>query len=358
MGASKGGKARMEDKTSKTMTQPGKPKRMRTITLEEHFETPAFMEGPGRHLRERAEAVDATPQVIAKVTRIIERLCDIGDRRIAEMDAAGIDVQALSLTSPGVEQLDANEAVELARDANDRVADAVQRHPGRFVGLASLPTAIPDKAAQELERMVSKHGFKGAVINGHNRGRYLDNSFFWPILECAEALRVPIYLHPTQPPEAVIEASYVGNYAPQVTTAMSRGAWGWHIETATHVLRLILSGAFDKYMSLQIIIGHMGEALPFMLPRIDYGLPRELTKLNHTVSTYLRENVYYSFGGFNYTQCFLDLLLQVGSDRILFSVDYPYKTMEEAMAFLDQLPVSPVDKERIAHGNAERLLKI
>jgi len=206
--------------------------------------------------------------------------------------------------------------------------------------------------------MVSKHGFKGAVINGHNRGRYLDDSFFWPILECAEAFRVPIYLHPTPPPEAVIEASYAGNYAPQVTAVLARAAWGWHIETATHVLRLILSGAFDKYMGLQIIIGHMGEALPFMLPRIDSSLPRELTKLNHTVSTYLRENVYYSFSGFNYTQCFLDLLLQVGADRIMFSADYPHKTMEWAMAFLDQIPVSPVDKERIAHGNAERLLKI
>ena len=348
----------MEDKTSKTMTQPGEPKRMRTIMLEEHFATPAFIEGPGRYLKERAQADNASPQAITEVTKFIERVSDIGERRIAEMDAAGIDVQALSLLTPGVEQLDANEAVEIAHDVNDRVADAIRRHPGRFVGLASLPTAIPDKAAQELERMVSKHGFKGAVINGHNRGRYLDDSFFWTILECAEALRVPIYLHPTPPPKAVIEASYAGNYALQVTAALARTAWGWHIETATHVLRLILSGAFDKYRNLQIIIGHMGEALPFMLPRIDSSLPRELTKLNYPVGTYLRENVYYSFGGFNYTHCFLDLLLQVGAERILFSADYPYKTMESAMAFLDQLPVSPMDKERIAHGNAECLLKI
>ena len=156
----------------------------------------------------------------------------------------------------------------------------------------------------------------------------------------------------------MIKASYVGNYAPQVTAMLARAAWGWHIETATHVLRLVLSGAFDKYVSLQIIIGHMGEALPFMLPRIDSHLTREVTKLNHPVGTYLRENVYYSFSGFNYTQCFLDLLLQVGADRIVFSADYPYRTMEWAMAFLDQLPVSPADKERIAHGNAERLLKI
>lgn len=348
----------MEDNISKTITQPGKPKRMRTIILEEHFGTPAFMEGPGRYLKERAQAANATPQVKASVAKSIERLCDIGDGRIKEMDAAGIDVQVISLSSPGVEQLDAQQAKELARDSNDSLADAMKRHPGRFVGLASIPTAIPDVAAQELERMVSKHGFKGAVINGHNRGRYLDDSFFWPILECAEALQVPIYLHPTPPPQAVIEASYRGNYSPQVTTALAQAAWGWHIETATHVLRLILSGAFDKFKGLQIMIGHMGEALPFMLPRIDSRLPRQATKLNNTVGTYLRENVYYSFSSFNYTQCFLDLMLQVGVNRILFSADYPHDTMESAMAFLEQLPVSPADKEQIAHSNAERLLRI
>lgn len=353
-----GSKVGMKDKTSKTMTQPGKIKKMRAIMLEEHFGTQAFMEGQGRYLKERGQTTDATPQVIAGVNKFIDRVCDIGEGRIAEMDAAGVDVQALSLITPGVEQLDANEAMEVSRDVNDRVADAMQRYPGRFVGLASLPTAIPDKAAEELERLVSKHSFKGAVINGHNRGRYLDDSFFWSVLECAEVLGVPIYLHPTVPPEAVIKASYIGNYAPKVTAALSRTAWGWHIETATHLLRLILSGAFDKYKGLQIIIGHMGEALPFMLPRIDDSLPRELTKLKYPISTYLRENVYYSFGGFNYTLCFLDLLIQVGADRILLSADYPYKTMEEAIAFLNQLPISLVDKERIAHGNAERLLKI
>jgi predicted TIM-barrel fold metal-dependent hydrolase len=348
----------MEDKTSKTTTQPEEHKRIRAIMLEEHFGTPAFMESSGRYLKERAQTADAAPQVIAEVTKFMERVCDIGEGRIAEMDTAGVDVQALSLITPGTEQLEASEAMKVSRDVNDRVADAIKRYPGRFIGLASLPTAVPDKAAQELERVVSKHGFKGVVINGHNRGRYLDDSFFWPILECAEALQVPIYLHPTPPPEAVIMASYTGNFAPQITTMLTRAAWGWHIETAIHMLRLILSGAFDRYRSLQIIIGHLGEAIPFMLPRIDSTLPRELTKLNHSVGTYLRENVYYSFGGFNYTHCFLDLLLQVGIDRIVLSADYPYKTMEEAMAFLDQLPISPMDKERIAHGNAERLLKI
>jgi hypothetical protein len=257
-----------ESKVSRTTT--------RTITLEEHFATPAFLEGPGRRIKERAQA-----------TQLLEKLCDLGDGRISEMDAAGIDVQVLSLTSPGVDQLDVTEAVALARDTNDLLADAVRRHPSRFAGFATLPAAAPGTAADELERMVSEHGFKGAAINGHNRGRYLDDEFFWPILERAEALQVPLHIHPTPPPQAVIEASYVGNYAPEVTERLASAAWGWHIETATHILRLILSGAFDRYPRLQLVVGHLGEALPFMLPRLNRNLPVELTKLHRPMGAYL-----------------------------------------------------------------------
>jgi predicted TIM-barrel fold metal-dependent hydrolase len=331
---------------------------MRTITLEEHYATPAFMEGPGRQLKDQAQAARAHPQVAAGIAQLIDRLCDLDDRRIADMDAAGIDVQVLSLTSPGVEQLDATEAVTLARAANDHLAEAVRRHPGRFAGFAALPTAAPDTAAGELERTIRAYGFKGALINGHSRGRYLDDPFFWPILERAEALQVPLYLHPTPPPQPVIAASYVGNYAPEVTAGLSTAAWGWHIETAIHVLRLILSGAFDRYPSLQLVIGHLGETLPFMLPRLDLALPTQVTKLDRPIGAYLRENLHYTFSGFNYTPTFLDLLLQVGVDRIMFSADYPYASMVQARTFLDQLPVSPADKERIAYGNAERLLRL
>jgi uncharacterized protein len=331
---------------------------MRTITLEEHYATPAFMEDPGRQLRDQAQAARAHPQIAAGIAQLIDQLCDLDQRRIADMDAASIDVQVLSLTSPGVEQLDAAEAVTLARDVNDRLADAVRSHPSRFAGFAALPTMAPDSAAAELERMVRDHGFKGALINGHIRGRYLDDAFFWPILECAEALQVPLYLHPTPPPQPVIEASYVGNFAPGVTVGLATAAWGWHIDTGNHVLRLILSGAFDRYPRLQLIIGHLGEGLPFMLPRIELALPTEMTKLERPIGAYLRENLYYTFGGFNYLPTFLDLLLQVGVDRIMFSADYPYASMARARAFLDQLPVSPADKARISHGNAERLLQL
>jgi hypothetical protein len=220
-------------------------------------------------------------------------------------------------------------------------------------GFATLPTAAPDAAANELERTVRDYGFKGAVINGHIRGRYLDDKFFWPIFERAEALKVPIYLHPTKPPEAVIEASY-GGFTPILSDMFAGPGWGWHIETAIHVIRIILGGVFDRYPGLQLVVGHMGETLPFMLQRLDV-MPIQITKLQRPISSYLRQNIHYTFSGFNFTATFLDLLLQVGIDRIMFSADYPYASMTQARAFLDQLPVSEADRERIAHRNAERL---
>jgi uncharacterized protein len=321
---------------------------MRTITLEEHYATPGFLQGPGRSLVERAERAGG------RAAEILEQAVNVGERRIREMDAARIDMQVLSLNSPGVEPLDGDEACALAREANDFVAAAVEQYPARFAGFAALPIAAPEKAAAELERTVREHGFKGALINGHHRGRYLDDRFFWPILQRAEALAVPIYVHPTMPPPAVIEASY-GGFTPEVTNLFAGPGWGWHIETAVHVLRLILSGALDRYPKLQIIVGHMGEGLPFMQSRLDLMTP-SITGLQRPISAYLRENVHYTFSGFNFTPTFLDLLLQVGVDRIMFSADYPYQSMAEARAFLDRLPVSAADRERIAHANAERLL--
>ncbi len=328
-------------------TPIGKVNRMRTIALEEHFASPGFLDGPGHELKAQALKFGAA------AAKLFEQLCDAGEKRIAEMDAAGIDVQVLSLTSPGTEQLDGDDAMALARESNDFLADAIKRNPDRLAGFAALPTAMPDEAANELGRMVRGHGFKGAVINGHHHGRYLDDKFFWPIFESAEALNVPIYLHPTPPPKAVIEASY-GGFAPIVTDMFAGAGWGWHIETAIHVIRVILGGVFDRYPKLQIVVGHMGEGLPFMLQRLDV-MPTRMTRLARPISAYLRENVHYTFSGFNFTPTFLDLLLQVGVDRIMFSTDYPYASMTDARAFLDKLPVSSADQARIAHGNAERL---
>jgi predicted TIM-barrel fold metal-dependent hydrolase len=321
---------------------------MRTITLEEHFATPAFFDGPGRELKNRAE------QVGGRYANLIARLCDIGDKRLAEMDEAGIDMQVLSLSAPGVEQMDAANAVALARETNDYLADAVKKNPARFAGFAAVPTPAPDKAAEELERRIRRDGFKGAVINGHNRGRYLDDKFYWPVLECAEALNAPIYLHPTPPPQPVLD-TYYGGFAPMMTEMLAGGAWGWHIETAVHVLRLISGGVFDRFPRLQIVIGHMGEGLPFMFQRFDI-VPPAVTGLKRSFKAYLRENVHYTLSGFNFGPTFLDLLLELGGvDRIMFSADHPYQSMKWAHAFLEQIPVSAEDRARIAHGNAEKL---
>ncbi len=324
---------------------------MKTITLEEHFVTPAFLDGPGRNTREQAKNPDSY------IGRLFAKLCDVGEKRIAEMDAAGIDVQVLSLNSPGVEQLEAAEARALAKDTNDFLANVVKGHPQRFDGFATLPSADPRAAAAELERAVRDYHFRGAMINGHIRGRYLDDKFFWPILEQAQTLDVPIYLHPTLPPRPVIDASYSG-FNPALTNTLAGAGWGWHIETATHVIRMILGGVFDQFPDLQLIIGHMGETLPFMLHRFDRMLNPEATKLKQPFSHYLRENVWYTFSGFNYPATFADLLAEVGVERIMFSVDYPYASMKEGREFLDKLPVSEADKERIAHGNAEKLMRM
>jgi predicted TIM-barrel fold metal-dependent hydrolase len=321
---------------------------MRTITLEEHFATAQFLSGPGQQFKKQASKFGGRGAIL------LEQLCDIGDKRIAEMDAAQIDVQLLSLTSPGTEQLDAGEAQVLARETNDYLATALRSHPTRLYGFATLATADPRAASAELERTVHDYSFRGAMINGHIRGRYLDDQFFWPIFECAERLNVPIYLHPTPPPQPVIDASYSG-FDPTVTEMFAGAGWGWHIETAIHVIRIILGGAFDRYPNLQLIVGHMGETLPFMLQRLDV-MPISITKLARPISSYLRDNVHYTFSGFNFTPTFLDLLLQVGVDRILFSADYPFASMAEARGFLEKLPVSVADRERIAQSNAERLL--
>lgn len=314
---------------------------MRTIALEEHYATTQFLNGPGR-------SHNSQPDIAAALT-------DIGEARIQVMDDAGIDLAVLSLAAPGVEQLDGPVAVRAARDCNDALATAVARHPDRLAGFAALPISEPRAAADELQRTID-NGFVGAVINGHCRGVYLDDPHFEPILDRAASLRAPIYLHPTTPPPAVIEACYSG-FAPEVTFALATVGWGWHINTATHVLRLILGGVFDRHPDLQVIIGHMGEAIPFMAPRFEAKLQPELTGLERTVGAYLRENLTYTFANFNNRATFANLVANVGVDRVAFSTDYPFGSMRAAREFLDDLPLSASDRAAIGHRNAERLLR-
>ena len=347
---------------------------MKVIGFEEHYKLPAISE---EHQKEAiTSAMDLLKQAgyggPGPQGEWPPGINDLGEGRIAAMDAAGIDVQILSHSVPGPEILEPSAAIELARQANDAVAAAVAKHPDRFRGFATLPMRDPRAAAGELERVVREQGFVGALINGHVKGRYLDDTFFWPVFECAETLSVPIYLHPTVPPQPVIDAYYAG-FDPKISARLSAAGIGWHIDTGIHCLRLILGGVFDRFPRLQIIVGHQFEALSWMGWRADYSFPVNDSGLKRSIKEYLRENFY---GGilagdfFNQKpgamdpswslsfNAYLAMVEVIGIDRIVFTADYPYGNMKAARQFLDQMPINPADKEKIAHLNAERLLAL
>ncbi len=317
---------------------------MRLITLEEHYRAPALKSVGG--------LPDPPPD--SPMAKIQAKLDDLGDQRLADMDAGGIDIQVISHGAPGTEQIEPADAIELAREANDYLAASIAPHPDRFAAFATLPTAAPAEAADELERTVSEHGFKGALINGHVRGRFLDDRFFWPIFDRAERLSVPIYLHPTPPPPAVRDA-YYGGLEPQVGQALSMAGWGWHVETGLHVLRLIAGGVFDEYPGLQMIVGHMGEALPFFLARSSRVL-RQQAGLTRPLEDYVAPNLHFTTSGM-FTYPPLTCLLEVvGADRVMFSVDYPYSSNAEGREFVLGAPISEADREKVGFANAARLL--
>jgi predicted TIM-barrel fold metal-dependent hydrolase len=318
---------------------------MRVIALEEHFWTPEIEEA--FRTQRNPNATSASP--------LGADLVDLGERRLAAMDAAGIDFQVISHTTPGVQTLEPERAVALAGDANDRLATAVAAHPDRFAGFATLPTPAPEAAADELERAVSALGFKGAMVNGHTGGRFLDDPAFEVLLERFERLGVPLYLHPTEPVPAVREAYYDG-FAPGASWFLSAAAWGWHGETGLHVLRMALGGVFDRHPRLQVVIGHMGEMLPFMLARIDDNLPPRVTGLERLPSEYILANVRITTSGLFTVPPLMCTLAVFGIERVMFSVDWPYASNEEGRKLLESAPLSPADLERFAHGNAERLL--
>lgn len=326
---------------------------MRTITLEEHFLSDSVKE----KMRSIATNAGKGPNAVA-ANALQARLSDLGETRLKNMDAGGIDLQVISHTASSILPASAEESVRLARAANDQLAGAISAHPDRFAGFATLPMLDPKAAADELERTVQQlPGFKGAMINGTTNGRFLDDPSFRPIFERAVALDVPIYLHPAEPPEVVRKAYYSG-FDAGVNYALSTAGWGWHSEVGIHVLRLILSGLFDRLPTLQIIIGHMGEMIPFMLARINDRFTDAAKNLRQSVPEYFLQNFYITTSGF-FTNPPLLLALQImGADRIMFSVDYPYSTNEQGRAFLDHVSISPQDKEKISHLNAERVLKL
>jgi uncharacterized protein len=329
---------------------------MRIVALEEHYTVPRIVAGisPDAIARRGFPGPDF---VWAQTTKRNE-LADLGDARLADMDASGVTVQVLSVAGPGADLVPGQAGIDLARDYNDALAEACARHPARYRGFAHLPMLAPEAAADELERTVKDFGFHGVLVNGATDGRFLDDPGFEPILARAEALDLPIYIHPGIPVAAVRNAYYDG-LPGNFSFTMALGAWGWHAETAIHTLRLVLSGALDRHPGLKIIIGHMGEALPFMLDRIDETTTAEAkARLKRSVRQTILDQVWITTSGFFTIVPFMAALLTFGVDRIMFSVDYPFASNARAKAFLDALPVSPADREKLAHGNADRLLRL
>jgi predicted TIM-barrel fold metal-dependent hydrolase len=274
------------------------------------------------------------------------------------MDQSGITTQVLSVAGPGADLVPGQPGIELARAYNDALAASCASHPTRYRGFAHLPLLSPDAAADELQRTVKDLSFHGALVNGATDGRFLDDPRFEPVLSRAAELDVPLYLHPGIPTEPVRRA-YFDGLPGNFSFTMALSAWGWHADTAIHVLRLALSGALDRHPGLKLIIGHMGEALPFMLDRIDETTAiTAKTHLRRSVRQTLTDQVWITTSGFFTTIPFIAALMAFGVDRIMFSVDYPFASNVRARAFLDALPISPADRAKIAHGNADQLLRL
>jgi predicted TIM-barrel fold metal-dependent hydrolase len=286
---------------------------------------------------------------------IQERLYEIGSRRIATMDEAGIDVQILGHGMPSTQRMDVESAVRLARVSNDYVAEKCKPYPTRLMGFANLPTPDPKAAADELERTVTKLGFKGAMVHGPSNGVFLDDERFWPVWERAAALDVPIYMHPATMDERVGEI-YLKDYLkkhPQLVGA----AWGFTIETATIGLRMVLSGVFDKYPKLQIILGHMGETLPFLIHRETETL-RKITADGKTFRDIFCNHFYITTSGYYSTPALNFTITEMGIDRVLFSVDYPYVDSKAGTDWMAAMQLNAADKGKILGHNAKRLLRI
>jgi 2,3-dihydroxybenzoate decarboxylase len=289
---------------------------------------------------------------------VSERLQDLGQRRIADMDSCGIDLQILSLTSPGVQIFAADTATALARSANDELADAIASHPDRYAGLAAIAPQDPPAAAKELERAVGSLGLKGAIVNSHTQGEYLDDPKFWDIFAAAEALGVPVYIHPNTPSNGMIK--------PFMDRGLDGAVFGFAVETALHALRLVVSGVFDRFPQLQIVLGHLGEGLPYWLFRIDFMHGASVRaqryasqpKLERKASEYLTQNFCYTTSGMAWTPPILYAQSVMGMDRVMYAMDYPYQFVPEEVHVTDALPLGYEDHKRFYQTNAERVFKL
>jgi len=284
------------------------------------------------------------------------KLADVDEQRLRAMDEGGIDIQVLSVVAPGSQQVPAEAAADLSRALNDRCAEAVAAHPDRFNALASLPTQDPAAAIIEVKRAITELGFCGVVINGHTQGRFLDAPEFDELLTAIEELEAPIYLHPTYPPQQVADV-YFSGLPGQTSRALATAAWGWHAETGLHVLRLAAAGVFARHPKLQVVVGHMGENLPFSLMRADAVLSKANPEAP-SVADVVREHVHITICGYTTTPPLLCALQVFGADRIMFSSDYPFGDPAEHSKFLAEAPISPADRDKIAYRNAQQLFRL
>jgi uncharacterized protein len=320
---------------------------MRLIAVEEHVLTSEV-----RHAWTIAAADDPTSAFDQGALGV--RLEDLGDGRLALMDEAGVDLQVLSLTTPGLHNLGAEESISLARRTNDLIAEAVVKRPDRFQGFATLPMPAPDAVPHELERAVRDLGLKGAMVSGRTRDKHLDHPDFQPLFACAAELGVPIFIHPQIPLRAVRDANYSG-FDPAIDLALASYGLGWHYEAGLQFVRLILAGTFDRHPSLQIILGHWGEVILFYLERL--AAIQRAAKLERPMAHYACNNLYVTASGMFSIDYFRRCVEIVGMERVLFSTDYPYQYRpgREARTFLERIPFDRTDAAKFAHGNWERL---
>lgn len=329
---------------------------MRIVALEEHFSVPALAARIDPAAVRNRGYRPRTPR--ADGPNPLELLPDLGERRLQSMAESGITLQVLSNAGPGPDLVPGSAGADHARALNDHLAEAVARHPDRFAGFAALPTATPEACADELRRAVKDLGFLGALVNGTTGGLFLDHPGYDELLTAAEDLDVPVYIHPHLPPEPVRQAYYAGGLPDGAARVLETAGWGWHQETAIHVLRLVLAGTLDRHRRLKLIIGHMGEMLPVMMARIDQVFRDDVGHLQRPISRTILDHVYVTTSGVFTEPPFLAALQTFGIDRLLFSVDYPFAPNAAGRAFLDRVALSPADREKLAHGNADALLRI
>ena len=289
------------------------------------------------------------------VLDFLSGLIDAEQERLRQMDEYGVDMQLMALTAPGVQMFDADTAMELAMLANDRLAALCKKYPTRFAGLASFAPHSPKRAAREMERCVHEHGLNGFMINSHTYGEYLDDPKFWPILEAAEALDRCIYIHPRAASDTL--------KGPLQDYGMDSAMWGYGVEVGTHAVRMMAGGVFDQFPKLKICIGHMGEAVPFWLWRINFMNSRaqevgRASKTKRSMAEYFQDNFVVTNSGVEDPLAVRYTIDKLGIDNVLWAIDYPYQPMEPAVRFIEDFACTDAERHALCHGNAERVFHI